>query len=189
MATSPTTALRTTSDWRPIPGYDGAYEINRMGEIRSWRHGGEKRRASVSHMLVPYMAHKGRLTRRRYVKLTSPDGKAREVAVINLMVDIWLGGRPKGMVAYHKNGDLNDNCLHNIGFCTRQELGRRTGRQATRMVVEKVTPQGEVVAIYSSARAAAKANYASYQVILDRCHGKVKRPYAMDGHDYRFAKD
>lgn len=35
-------------------------------------------------------------------------------------------------------------------------------------------------------REAAKANHMSYQTVLDRCNGKVKNPYALDGFTYRF---
>ena len=56
------------------------------------------------------------------------------------------------------------------------------------MPVAKVTPAGEIVAVYQSARAAAKANHMSYQAVLDRCNGKVKKPYALDGHTYIFDK-
>lgn len=131
---------------------------------------------------------KGRRSGRYYFKLTAPDGKAREVAVIGLMVDVWLGGRPPGKVAYHRNGDLADSCLHNIAFATPQELGAKTGDQSSRRPVEKIDTSGEVVAVYSSARAAARANHMSYKTVLDRCNGKVKNPFALDGHNYRFEK-
>ncbi|MBO3280033.1 hypothetical protein [Intestinimonas butyriciproducens] len=120
------------------------------------------------------------------VKLTSADGKTREAAVLGLMVDTWLGGRPPGMVAYHRNGDLADHCLTNIAFTTRRSLGKKTGANAARRPVVKITPAGEVVEAYPSARAAAKANHMSYQAVLDRCNGKVKKPFALDGYDYRF---
>lgn len=92
------------------------------------------------------------------------------------------------MVAYHRNGDLADNCLHNIAFATPKELGTKTGAQSSRRPVAKVDKSGEVVSVYPSARAAARANHMSYQTVLDRCNGKVKNSYALDGHDYRFEK-
>lgn len=176
-------------DWRDIPGYDGAYQISRMAEVRCWKWRG--RRTKTSHLLTQYRKKprgKGRRSGRYYFKLTSPDGKAREVAVISLMVDVWLGGRPPGKVAYHRNGDLADSCLHNIAFATPQELGAMTGAQSSRRPVEKVSTSGEVIAVYSSARAAAHANHMSYQTVLDRCNGKVKNPFALDGYNYRFEK-
>ncbi len=61
-----------------------------------------------------------------------------------------------------------------------------TGGKASRRPVAKVNAAGEIVAYYPSARKAAKANHMSYQTVLDRCNGKVKKPFALDGHTYRF---
>lgn len=176
-------------DWRDIPGYDGAYQISRMGEVRCWKWRG--RRVKSPHFLTQYKrkpSGKRRRSNQYFFKLTSPDGKAREAAVLSLMVDVWLGGRPSGMVAYHRNGDIADSCLNNIAFATPRELGAMTGAQATRRPVKKVDTSGAVVDVYSSARAAARANHMSYQTVLDRCNGKVKNPFALDGYDYRFEK-
>lgn len=177
----------TSRDWRDIPGYGGAYQISREGEVRTWRYRGA-RWLKEPKLMRQYIRHQGTRSRRRVVKLTDETGRAREVGVLGLMVDVWLGGRPPGLVPYHRNGDLSDHNLNNIGFATREELGRRTGASAARMPVAKVTPSGEVVAVYTSARAAARANHMSYQAVLDRCNGKVKKPFALDGHTYIFDK-
>ena len=180
--------MKPSDDWREIPGYGGAYEISRMGEVRTYRWRGDcfttDPRPLTAYTRTPRGAQ--RRSGRRLVKLTGTDGKAREVAVLQLMVRVWLGGPRPGLVAYHRNGDLADNCLHNIAFATRAELGKKTGAAAARRPVSKVAPGGEVVACYPSAREAAKANHMSYQTVLDRCHGKVKKPFALDGHTYIF---
>ena len=179
--------LMTKQEWRNIPGYGGAYQINQMAEVRCWKWRGQ--RTKTPHFLTQYRKKprgKGRRSGRYYFKLTDPGGKSREVAVISRMVDVWLGGRPPGKVAYHRNGDLADSCLHNIAFTTPRELGVMTGAQSSRRPVEKIDMSGEVVEVYPSARAAARANHMSYQAVLDRCNGKVKNPYALDGHNYRF---
>lgn len=176
-------------DWRDIPGYNGVYQINQMAEVRCWKWKG--RRTKTPHFLTQYRRKphgKGRRAGRYYFKLTAQDGRAREIAVISLMVEVWLGGRPPGKVAYHRNGDLADRCLHNIAFVTPRELGAMTSAQSSRRPVEKVDMNGEVVEVYSSARAAGRANHMSYQAVLDRCNGKIKNPYALDGHNYRFEK-
>lgn len=178
------------NEWRLIPGYDGFYEVSFMGEVRSWR-GGRWGRLSSPKPLTPYKRQprgKGRRSNRVYVKLTDCTGKAREVAVMNIMVDVWKGGRPPGMVAYHINGDTFENRATNIGFITSCELGKKTGASSRRQPVEKVSESGEVVAIYGSAREAARQNHMSYQTVLDRCNKKVKKPFALDGHTYRFEK-
>ena len=175
------------SDWKAIPGFDGMYEINAQGEVRTWRYRKE-RRMKAPRLLVPFMRHRGigPESRKRFVKLTDADGNTTERTVLSLMVETWCGGKRPGMVAYHKNGDLNDNALHNIGFATRQKLGKMTGAKANRKPVVKIDPTGEVVAIYPSARAAARANHMSYQTVIDRCNGKIKKPFALDGHNYQY---
>ncbi len=174
-------------DWRDIPGYNGAYQISPRGEVRSWRYRGEHF-AKNPKILTQYKRGGNRPGHRpiRFVKLTTPDGKAKDWPVLRLMVLTWYGGCPEGKVPYHKNGDLNDHSLHNIGFITRRELGKKTGAKAKRIAVKKISPSGEVVAFYPSARAAAKANHMSYQSVIDRCNGKVKKPFALDGHNYQW---
>lgn len=88
---------------------------------------------------------------------------------------------------YHINRNIWDNRLENIGFIDRVSLGRLTGHMSSkRKAVFKVDRDGREVEVYRSAREAAKANHMSYQTVLDRCNGKVKNPYALDGFTYRF---
>lgn len=175
------------TDWRAIPGYDGMYEINVLGEVRTWRWRKEHR-MKEPRLLTPYMRHRGNGPegRKRFVKLTDADGNTAEPTVLSLMVEVWCGGKRPGMVPYHKNRDLSDNALHNIGFATPEKLGKMTGAMATRKPVVKIDRNGEVVACYTSARAAGRANHMSYQTVLDRCNGKVKNPFALDGYNYQF---
>lgn len=176
-------------EWREIPGYGGAYEVNWDGIIRSWRWRGEHM-AKTPRELKSYRRKPRGLNRhqsnRRYVKLTRPDGTSAEVPVLKIMVEVWFGGPRKGMIPYHKNGDLDDNCVRNIGWTTPKKLGEMTGAKSRRIPVAKVNSDGEVVAFYSSAREAARKNHMSYQTVLDRCNGKVKRPFALDGFTYAY---
>lgn len=176
-----------SGEWREIPGYGGAYEISWEGQVRSYRWRGAQLTAKP-HPLTAYMRKRGKCGRALFVKLTDEHGKAREVKVLSLVVDVWLGGNRPGLVPYHKNGIPADNYVSNIGFITRKALGQKTGAKSRRKPVAKVTPDGEVVAIYPSARRAAAANHMSYQTVLDRCNKKVKNPFALDGTTYVFDK-
>lgn len=137
-------------------------------------------------MMSQYVRHAGKRGKARFVKLTDSAGIAKEIKVLHLMVWVWIGEVPPGKVPYHKNGDLADHNINNIGFITKRELGKKTGGSSRRMSVVKVDRSGNAVEFYKSARAAAKANHMSYQTVLDRCHGKVKRPFELDGHTYQF---
>lgn len=174
--------------WKDIPNYDGWYQINDEGDVRSWR-GGRWGRLNKPRLLRSFLRGRGKKSRARYVKLTDPFGVSKDVKVLSIMVDVWLGGCPEGMVPYHRNGDLNDNYIGNIGFATPKDLGMMTGGQSKRKAVFKVAPDGEVAAVYLSAREAARQNHMSYQTVLDRCNRRVKNPFALDGHDYRFADE
>lgn len=131
--------------------------------------------------MTPY-----RRRNRLFVKLTA-NGKPKEVAVLKIMAETWHCNKDKNLVPYHKNGIATDNHADNIGFANRRELGKMTGHMAgRRKCVFKVDKNGNETEVYRSAREAARQNNMSYQTVLDRCHGKVKNPYALDGHTYRF---
>lgn len=169
--------------WKDIPGYDGKYQISVDGEVRHiWPNG------KVT-MLHPFRlgARGGKAPKTRcsaiFVRLRK-DGRAYTHKVMRLMVDTFLGGVPEGMVPYHKDGHPQNNYLRNIGFITRQELGQLTGRDSTRRCVMKVDPDGEVVDIFPSAREAARKEHVCYQTVIDRCLGRIKKPYALNGYTY-----
>ena len=69
-----------------------------------------------------------------------------------------------------------------------QRRVRRINKRNSKRSIEKIGSGGEVVAVYPSARAAARANFISYQAVLDRCRGLVKNPFALDGCTYRFQR-
>lgn len=170
--------------WRDIPGYGGKYQASRDGDIRRKFESGKVRD------MTPYKKRSAKakkvLRDRLYVKLTL-NGKSMEVPVLKIMADTWKGEAPEGCVPYHINRIVIDNRADNIGFIGRRELGRLTGGTTRRRkTVFKIDRKGEVVEIYRSAREAAKHNNMSYQTVLDRCNGKVKNPYALDGYNYVF---
>lgn len=171
--------MRTKNDpaverWRDIPGFDGKYQASTDGRIR------RTYKKTPPRILVPYRHHSRKT---HVVKLTYPDGRSVLRSVI------WIMGKtfyqlPDGAVVIHKNGLHTDCTVGNIEICSRKEVGRRFGRLSSSRPVAKVDPDGKVVEFYPSARAAGRANHMSYQTVLDRCNGKVKRPFALDGTTY-----
>lgn len=159
--------------YKPIDGYGGKYLVSPSGEI--------VKVGKVFRAIKP-IYHRGAA----YVRLTGADGRRREKKVSALVAAAFrLAPRP-GMSLYHVNGMKADNHVGNLVWMDKQQLGRMTGAAATRKPVCKVDLRGAVVDVYPSARAAGRQNHMSYQAVLDRCNGKVKKPFALDGHDYRF---
>ena len=166
--------------WRDVCGYGGKYQVSRHGEVRRVNSTG------LVHDMTAYTKSGRQFRGRLFVKLTK-GGKSKEEPLLQIVAAAWLGQTPAGKVPYHMNGIVTDNRADNIGFITRSELGKRTGAMAdARAIVFMVDRDGEVVEIYRSAREAAKANFMSYQSVLDRCHNRIKNPYALNGYTFQF---
>lgn len=162
--------------WKDIPGYDGKYQCDREGNVRRVYQSGKTR------LMTPYHK-KMRGSQRLVVKLTI-NGKSKAEILLQIVAKTFLGECPDGCVPYHKNGCQYDNYVNNIAYISNKELGKLTGANSRRKPVAKIDSNGEVVEVYSSARTAAKANYMSYQTVIDRCNGKVKSAFAPDGYAY-----
>lgn len=168
--------------WRDIPGYGGKYRVSRGGDVQRVFPSG------LVRDMTPYKKQGGAKRNRLFVKLTA-NGKPKGVPMLKVMAEAWHINCDPTLIPYHRNGDVTDNRADNIGFIDRSSLGKLTGHKTSRRkCVLKVTESGEAVEAYRSAREAAGANNMSYQTVLDRCHNKVRNPFALDGHTYQFEK-
>lgn len=138
-----------TPEWRAIPGYEGLYEVSNMGNVQSLSR-------TIKH---PHgtAAHQGRVLKqmsdgsgRRQVGLCK-NGKPKQFRVHNLVLEAFIGPRPKGMVCCHNDGDASNNRLDNLRWDTQranvadaqrhgtQHRGERTGNsKLTNEAVEAV---------------------------------------------------
>lgn len=165
--------------WKDIPGYEGKYQASTEGQIRRLYKNGKMR------LMTPFH-HKMAGSQRLVVKLSSDKGKGKMLTVIGVISRTFLGPCPEGCVPYHINGLQNDNAVRNIGYISKSELGKKTGASSKRRPVVKVNAAGEPVAFYSSAREAGRKNNMSFMTVISRCNGKVKKPFALDGHNYQW---
>lgn len=97
-----------------------------------------------------------------------------------------MGAPPDGMTWYHKNGNQHDNSIENIGLIDRRELGCVTGGRSIRKTVEMVDPDGNVIELYTSAREAATMNHMDLRCVINRCEGRIKKPFALNGYTFRW---
>lgn len=168
---------RLNTLFKDIPGYAGLYRINHTGDIQR-----------VFKTCIVTM--KPTLKSKQYiVRLMTPNGKRKEERIHKLMQKTFLLPPKPGQVLYHKNGNKKDNWINNLGYISREDLGKKTGGSSRRQAVVKLDGRRDVVEIYPSARQAAKENFMSYQTIMDRCNGNVKKLIAPDGFFYVWDKD
>ena len=159
-----------------LPG-NNQYEISIDGKVRKTFKNGKKK------MLTPFRRNN---KRNLFVKITI-DGKSKDYTVFKLLVNTFVNEIPKGKVPYHKELSIWNNHRDNIGFITREELGKLTARMSgKRKPVIKIDEAGRIVETYVSVREAGIRNNMSYQTIADRCHNRIKKPFALDGYNYQF---
>lgn len=100
--------------WKPVPGFEGLYDVSDQGRLRSWREaGGQHRKLSE-----PRVCRGGKL-KYGYQSHFMGRGGGREQATIHELVLLaFVGARPDGMVARHLNGNPQDNRLENLAWGT-----------------------------------------------------------------------
>ena len=165
-------------EWRVVRGFP-LYQVNQMGGIRRvW-----------SKKYTPMTPYKVCRHGNTYyvVKLSDGTGKSTAVKASYVVARAFLPPKPSpNHVLYHKNGDIDDHCARNLGWITRSALGKKTGAQSRRKPVSKMDRDFNIVETYTSARAAGRANFMSYQTVMDRCNNKVKNEFGLTGYTFRW---
>lgn len=99
---------------KAIPGYEGIYEINEIGEVFSMPRGGRGR--------VCERRLKGVVDRQGYILATlCRAGKSRLRRVHHLVLETFGGPRPPGLQTRHLDGNPANNSLSNLKWGTYQE--------------------------------------------------------------------
>jgi hypothetical protein len=106
--------------WRPIPGYEGHYEISDLGQVRSIDRlvdRGNRRMRLKGRILKPEQRcpDGGRIY---YVVKLSKDGIVSKWYVHILVLTIFRGECPEGQEGCHNNGISTDNRLENLRWDT-----------------------------------------------------------------------
>ena len=101
--------------WLAVPS-NGFYEVSDEGEVRSIdriieRKGKPTRLAGK--VLKPLKHNQG------YWSVSLGAGK--RCLIHSLVMEAFVGPRPKGMDINHKNGDKKDNRLENLEYCSRSQ--------------------------------------------------------------------
>lgn len=106
-------------DWRPIPGWEGYYEVSNFGRVRSvdrWVDYTDGRRRFIEGQIRrPKPNAKGG---HLLVGLNRDNHKTMR-CVHALVMFAFVGPRPEGMGVCHNNGDPTDNRLPNLRYDTK----------------------------------------------------------------------
>lgn len=160
--------------WREITGWHCPYRVNEEGLVQRYWKG-----KWIDLKPIPVKKSSTRVIMRM------TNGKTKRVSLARLVWKAFRGPIPDGMVVGIRNGAKLDCRLENLFLTTREERGRAK-RPGNSRPVEKISRSGEVVAIYPSAAAAARANYISETQMRLHCAGRVQDRYHLDGFMYRY---
>lgn len=111
----------TEEIWKPIPGYEGCYEVSNLGRVKSV----ERRSPRVTPQgkagfrFIPEKFLKGGVDNigRWHVGLRRA-GETQPRRIHSLVLLAFIGPRPEGQVGMHLNGDPSDNRLENLEYGT-----------------------------------------------------------------------
>jgi len=93
--------------WKPVPGYEGLYEVSDHGRVLSHR-------GRAPKILRPYSNNSGHL------KVAFCDGRRiKQPYVHKLVMEAFVGSPPPGMEVRHLDGNPANNALSNLAYGTR----------------------------------------------------------------------
>lgn len=108
-----------TEEWKPIDGTLGRYEVSSLGRARSLR-GIKGKPYDEPRVLCPIRRHGGYLTAAIYYP-----HRRTKARIYVLVLEAFVGPRPRGSHASHLDGDPANNALSNLRWESRAENERR----------------------------------------------------------------
>ena len=98
--------------WKPVVGWEGFYEVSDAGRVRRVVEIPKYRRGKI---LSPVIGPKG------YLQVTLSNGHLGNFKIHCLVLEAFVGPRPKGAVTRHLDGDPGNSRLANLTWGTRSE--------------------------------------------------------------------
>ena len=104
-------------EWRPIPGFEGDYEVSNLGRVRTFKRPGPQR----TRREIPLLVGGGLDTWGYWQVVLAKGGKRRTAKVHHLVLEAFVGPKPPGAQCRHKDGIKTNNVLENLQWGTVQE--------------------------------------------------------------------
>ncbi|OLL21257.1 MULTISPECIES: NUMOD4 motif-containing HNH endonuclease [unclassified Rhodococcus (in: high G+C Gram-positive bacteria)] len=139
----------TPEIWKPIPGYEGYYEVSDQGRVRSLSRtitdSLGRQRKTRPLIMAPGLKGSGHLSVRLVV-----ERKGKNFHVHTLVMLAFTGPRPEGMEVCHGPGGKLDNRLCNLRYDTRTANLYDAVRDGTHFQSRKThCPRGHDYAIHA----------------------------------------
>ena len=144
-----------------IPGYEGLYKANKLGQIWNCR---------TESVMQPIKSHHNY----KRIALRDASDHVNIYAIHRIIANMFVPNPYNYSEVNHKNEDGGDNRAFNLEWCTRDyniHYGTRKERMSTE--VASYDPKTRVITIYQSQLDASKATGASQGAISNACLGRA----------------
>lgn len=120
--------------WRPVAGYEDAYEVSNKGRVRSLsRRVASKNRWGDMVLQLPGKLLRPQTTAFGYLKvILSKHGKTTNKMVATLVAEAFIGSRLNGLLVLHNDGNAQNNFASNLRYGTQTENMQDSVKHGTR---------------------------------------------------------
>jgi len=127
--------------WRPVPGYEGLYEVSNHGRVRSLDRISRGPGGTTERHMGRLLALSKRI-RGGYLEVNlMNDTRRKHRTVHSLVAEAFIGPRPAGMDVMHLDGNRENNRLENIRYGTRKANLNQTYEYGGRQGPGKLTKE------------------------------------------------
>jgi hypothetical protein len=170
--------------WKPIDGYEGVYEISSLGNVRRIQYFDAASEAHhKSNLFVPMKTY---VTKSGYKRIKlSKNGNEKHLVIHRLVAKAFIDNPNKYKIVNHKDLDKLNNSVDNLEWCTQKQnvqhalisLPPNSWNQNKDKAkqVGQYDLDGNLIAIYASAREAERQTNCSQSHISNCCNGKQKK--------------
>lgn len=99
-----------TEIWKPVPGYEGVYEVSDRGRVKRITTWANNKTEKIRRLVVASNGY-------HQVSL-SQNGIGKVFTVHSIVMEAFVGPRQDGLQVNHKNGIKTDNRLENLEYVT-----------------------------------------------------------------------
>lgn len=155
-----------TEEWKPIPDYEGLYEVSSLGNIRSldrfmYSKRWNKESLIKGRILKPTLYKNGYLR----VELTDKDGNRKKYPVHKLVADAFIPNPNNYPQVNHKDEIKTNNNVSNLEWCTaKYNINYGTWKERHYKKIAQYDLNGNLIATYKSLTDAEKEGFTLCQI-------------------------
>lgn len=171
-----TNSMKQSEEWKPIPGFEGMYEVSTWGRVKSYLY--SKRYKTSERILSPGKNNKG-----YYFVTLCKDNKKKKCTIHRLVAEAFIFNPSNFPQVNHKDEHKENNCVSNLEWCDcsyNNSYGTKLQRAAEKCSksVVQLDKNGVFIAEYKSTQEASRVTSISQGNISSCCNHKYRHKSA-----------